>query len=113
MNKKSNSDKMTIIYCLYPNATEAKKIANLLLKKKKIVCANIIKNVESLYMWQGKMEKSKEVAVYFKTLASLAKDAQKEIVNLHSYDVPFVAQLKLETVNAEYRQYSKNILRST
>ena len=113
MSKNSKSDKMTIIYCLYPDSTEAKKTASLLLKKGKVICANIVKDVESLYMWQGKLQRSKEVAVYFKTLTSFSKEVQKEIVKLHSYDVPFVAELKVEAVNKEYQQYAKKILRST
>ena len=36
---------------------EAQKIANALLEKRLIACANIVKEISSSYWWKGKIEK--------------------------------------------------------
>lgn len=107
------AENLKIIYCLYPNKKEASKTARLLLQKKLIVCANILPVVESHYEWKNKTQKSREVAVYFKTLPRLSRKARIEIERLHPYDVPLVGELLLSGVNASYMAYARSILRTT
>jgi len=52
---------------------EAEKIVNTLLEERLIACANIIDSVSSLFWWQGKIEKEKEVLAIMKSGVSLFK----------------------------------------
>ena len=45
---------------------EAKKISYELLKTKLVACVNIIPQVTSLYIWEGKQEESNEVLMMIK-----------------------------------------------
>jgi periplasmic divalent cation tolerance protein len=69
--------------------TEARKIAQAVAGKRLAACVNVISApVESVYRWKGKMESAKEFLLIVKTTASRLKALEKEIIQLHSYDVP-------------------------
>ena len=78
---------------------EAKKIANILLDKKLIVCANMFP-VESMYLWNGKQEKNNEFLIVAKTLQEKLAALEKEVKGVHSYDVPFIGILDERTMPA-------------
>lgn len=68
--------------------SEAQKIAQNLLHKSLIACANIYGPVESRYWWQNKIEKSKEFIVLMKSNQKLFNKLSKAIKKVHSYEVP-------------------------
>ena len=97
---------MIIIYITCKNKSEAEKIANHLLKNKLIACANIFP-INSLYKWKGKLQKDKEYVLLAKTLKSKAKEVEKEVKKIHSYDIPCIIKKEV-TANKEYMRWIKN-----
>jgi len=77
------------------NLKEAKRIARELLELKLIACANIIKDIESLFWWDGKVQNSKEVLLVLKTKKSVFKNIVKVVKDIHSYDVPEIIALPI------------------
>lgn len=110
---KKSSDKMVIVYCLYPNKLNANQMIKKLLKNKLIVCANVLQGIESHYTWKNKIETSKEVIVLFKSVKSKSALVKKLIESEHPYDVPFVGELSLKRVNASYLKYALENLSTT
>lgn len=80
----------------FPDATTARHIAAQLVTEKLAACANLIPNIESIYRWQGKIEKAPEVIVLFKTTATRCAAFQERLKSLHPYDVPEVICLQVE-----------------
>ena len=76
------------IYMICANNDEASIIVDALIEKRLIACANIMAPHESVYHWQGSIEKASEVAVFMKSRAELFKDVQELVCSLHSYDTP-------------------------
>ena len=62
MNKK-----FRIFYSTCGNTNDAKAIANYLLKNNKALCVNLIKNIDSFYLENKKIQNQKEVVVIIKT----------------------------------------------
>jgi len=67
---------------------EARKIGSNVVEKKLAACANIVPSVESIYRWKGKLERAREVLVVIKTTANRLPELEREMKQLHSYDVP-------------------------
>ena len=84
---------------------EAKKIAQSLVDKRLAACVNIIKNVYSLFWWQGKIDSAKEVLLVIKTRKALAAKLIKKIKSLHSYEVPEIIALPIVSGNKEYLEW--------
>lgn len=93
--------KMVIIYCPCKNKTEAKNISKQLVKKKLIACANIIES-ESIYCWKNKLCNEKEAIIIAKT--NKAKEAEKLIKKLHSYEIPAIIKINAKA-NKEFEKW--------
>jgi periplasmic divalent cation tolerance protein len=99
-------ESLVLIYVVYPKKFNLKGHISSLLKKNIIVCANVISGMSSHYRWKGKIEESKESVVIYKALSSLKKTVTAAIKKTHPYEVPFIAVIKAESVNAEYLNYA-------
>lgn len=88
---------MTNVLVLMTAATkrEAQKIAQKLLDKHLIACANIYGPVESRYRWQGKIEKAREFLVLMKSSQRLFAALSESVREIHSYEVPEVLALPI------------------
>lgn len=88
-----HTDDSSVMYCmLYVTAKtedEAAKLANHLLEKRLIACANIFK-IRSLYRWQSKVQDEAEFAIIMKTRKFCVPQAIDEAAKIHSYEVPCV-----------------------
>lgn len=96
---------MILVYIPCSNKKEAKKVALHLLRKKLIACANIFP-IESMYLWKGKIEKSKEFVALVKSVEKNWARIQKEVRKVHSYSVPCMIRISAKG-NKEYEKWLK------
>ena len=84
---------------------EARRIAELLLNRRKAACINIVPRVESLFWWQGKTDSAQESLLIVKTRASLFPGIVRLVKEIHSYDVPEIIVLPLIEGNEDYLEW--------
>ncbi|MBU4189951.1 MAG: divalent-cation tolerance protein CutA [Candidatus Thermoplasmatota archaeon] len=97
----------SFVYVTTKNMDEAKNIAEFLLKKKLIACANIFQ-VKSVYRWKGKIEKENEYAMILKTRKNHVKTIIKEVRAKHSYDVPCIVSFDMKDGNKDFLEWIKS-----
>jgi periplasmic divalent cation tolerance protein len=85
--------------------TEAHKIADLLLLKKRAACVNIVPAVESTFWWQGKLDSATESLLIVKTKASLLPEIVDLVKAAHSYEVPEIIALPIVGGNEDYLKW--------
>ncbi len=101
--------RINIFYTTCSSTKESQKLAKGLLLTEKVVCVNILKNVESFYKEDGNLKKTKESILIIKTI--LGKNVIENLIKkIHPYDVPFITQLKNDSANIEYLQWVKKNL---
>ena len=93
--------RFSLIYITAPTKKEAKAIAEILISEKLAACCNIFK-IDSLYWWQGKIEKSKEYGIFVKTRKILVKKIIKRVKEIHSYSVPCIISFNIEEGNKDF-----------
>jgi periplasmic divalent cation tolerance protein len=81
---------------------EARKIAHHIVKQQLAACVNIVRQVESIYRWQDKVESSHEWLLLIKTTAEKFDDVRDAIRELHSYDLPECIAIAIENGSADY-----------
>jgi periplasmic divalent cation tolerance protein len=91
-----------IALCTIDSAENAQALARALLERRCIACANIVSGVESMYWWEGKIERAAEVLLVFKTTADRVKELKAAVAELHPYDTP---ELLVVPVTAGLEQY--------
>lgn len=84
-----------VVFVSAGSKEEAEKIASGLLKEKLAACVNIVKDVDSHFWWQGKLDRAKETLLIIKTKKSLFAGLVKKVKSLHSYEVPEIIALPI------------------
>jgi len=97
------SNQTVFIYSTFPTKSNAEKVAEHLVEKNLIACANIFQ-ISSIYRWKGKIERQKEFALIGKTLKKNVGKIEKEIKILHSYEVPAITSFVVK-VNKDFGEW--------
>jgi periplasmic divalent cation tolerance protein len=100
---------MVLILTTTSSKNEADLIASKLVAQKLAACVQINGPIESVYEWDGKLEKSQEWQLFIKTKKTLFQDIEKEIKALHSYDVPEIVSIDIENASKEYGDWVKSV----
>lgn len=93
------------VYATFASEDQAREIAQSLIEKRLVACANIFAPHQSVYRWQGKVEQAQEVAAIFKTRAELFEAVENQIKSLHSYDVPCIVSWDLAQGHGPFLQW--------
>ena len=93
------------------NTAQAKKIARVLLSKKLIACSNIVKSIDSFFLWKGKVDSAKEALLILKTEKKYFQKIVKEVETMHSYDIPEIIALPIISGNQKYLKWIKSCLK--
>ncbi|MDH4028409.1 MAG: divalent-cation tolerance protein CutA [Nitrospirota bacterium] len=88
-----------------PNEDEAAAIARVLVETRLAACVNIIRNVRSVYAWQGKIEDDAEVIMIAKTRKGLFDALAKKVRELHTYKVPEIIALPVVAGSEDYLKW--------
>ena len=94
-----------VVYVVFSNFEEARKIASNVVSAKLAACANIFQEHQAIYEWNGEICEASEVAVIFKTTADRYKALEREILEMHSYDEPCVLALPVQQGAENFLQW--------
>jgi periplasmic divalent cation tolerance protein len=97
-----DTERMVFVYTTYPSIVEAEEAGRALVEQRLCACVNILPGMVSFYWWQGNIERGEEAVMIIKTRASLAERVSTAIKEMHSYEVPAILVLPLETVDVAY-----------
>ena len=79
------------------DADAAAKLAAALVESRVAACVNIVPGIRSIYRWQGAVEDDAECLLVIKTVVGRVGDLRDSISRLHSYDVPELLVLAVES----------------
>jgi len=106
------TDKIVVLVTCRSSA-EARKIARALVEKRLAACVNIFRvPVESIYRWNGKVEKAIEVLLIIKSSRRRFPALEREIKRLHSYDVPEIIELPIAEGSRAYLAWISDSVRA-
>ncbi len=96
---------MIIVYVTCKDKEEAHKIGRHVVEKKLAACANYFP-INSIYEWQGKLNEYNEFVLLMKTVDANFGKLKEEVKKLHSYDVPCILKIKVDS-NKKYEDWVK------
>lgn len=98
--------KAVIVQTTTSSKEEAKNIAEILIKYKLAACVQL-KDIESLYNWDGKLCCERETLLSIKTKKELFSKVKSKILELHSYDTPEIIELDISNISEDYLKFIK------
>lgn len=81
---------------------EAAKIGTALVDEHLAACVNIVPEVRSLFLWEGKTRDERESMLICKSRLALMEQLVARVKALHSYSVPEVIALPIIAGSREY-----------
>lgn len=103
------TDKIVVLVTV-PDQKTAETIANKLLKARLIACAQILPGLQSIYEWEGKVERSQEWLVILKSRSDAFETLAAKIRALHPYKVPQIVALPIERGHLPYLQWMDEVM---
>ena len=94
-----------VVFLTAANGEEATRLADMLVGAHLAACVQILPEIESVYRWQGKIERSSEVLLLAKTTRAKFDDLEREVRALHSYDTPEIVAVPIVAGSAPYLEW--------
>lgn len=88
-----------------PEAECARRIADTVVGERLAACANIDLPIESVYHWNGRMERAQEVLLVVKTRAELFPQLAAKVREQHPYEVPAILAHPITEATEDYRAW--------
>ncbi len=100
-----------VIFVTASNKREAQKIAAGLIKQRLAACVNIMDKVDSVFFWEGRIQKAKESLLIIKSKKEKMSKVIKLVKSLHSYKVPEIIALPVIAGDKPYLRWIDAALR--
>lgn len=91
-----------VVFITAANKDEAVRLAEMLVAARLAACVQILPGMESIYRWQGKVERQEEVLLIAKTIRFSFEDLEREVRALHSYETPEIVAVSLVAGSGPY-----------
>jgi len=88
-----------------PNHEVAQSLASSLVASHLAACVNIIPGIESVYFWEGKVQRDSEMLLMIKTQRRLLDDLTAHVKANHPYSVPEVIAVPVIGGHAPYLEW--------
>ena len=87
------------------NGEEAARIADMLVGAHLAACVQILPEMESVFRWQGRIERQAEVLLIAKTTKAKFDELESEVRALHSYETPEIVAVPLVAGSTPYLEW--------
>ncbi|PWT91031.1 MAG: hypothetical protein C5B55_08745 [Blastocatellia bacterium] len=87
------------------NREEAARLADMLVGSRLAACVQLLPEIESVYRWQGKIERQEETLLFAKTNSDKFDELEREVRGIHSYDTPEIIAIPIVAGSAPYLQW--------
>ena len=94
-----------VVFMTAANGEEATRLAEMLVGAHLAACVQILPEMESVYRWQGKIERQAEILILAKTTRDKFEELEREVRALHSYDTPEIIAVPVLIGSGPYLEW--------
>ncbi|MDY6978560.1 MAG: divalent-cation tolerance protein CutA [Pseudomonadota bacterium] len=99
-----------LVLCTCPDTDTARQLADRLVAGRLAACVNIVPGLESVYEWQGKVERDGEVLLIIKSRQDRYGQLEETLRQHHPYELPEILRVSLDGGLQDYLQWIDNAL---
>ncbi len=99
-----------LVLCTCPDTDTARQLADRLVAGRLAACVNIVPGLESVYEWQGKVERDGEVLLIIKSRQDRYGQLEETLQQHHPYELPEILRVSLDGGLQDYLQWIDNAL---
>ena len=94
-----------IVLSTLPTEQDPLALARVLVEEHLAACVNVLPPMQSVYRWEGKIERATEHQLVMKTTGARVEALKARLTDLHPYDVPEILVLSVADGGADYLQW--------
>src|SRR6476660_4986140 len=94
-----------VVFITAPAREEAIRLADMLVGAHLAACVQLLPEMESVYRWEGKIERQPEILLLIKTTRARFDELEREVRALHSYDTPEIVALPIVAGSEPYLRW--------
>jgi periplasmic divalent cation tolerance protein len=104
-DSKNSADYVLVFTTLPPDAGDSAAFARSLVDERLAACVNLLPPMESVYRWEGKIERETERQVIIKTTRQRTGELWERVRELHPYEVPEFVVVPILDGNEAYLRW--------
>ena len=89
----------------FPVEGDVEVLARTLVAEKLAACVNVLPPMQSIYSWQGVIEKTAEHQLVIKTTSRRRDELEARLKALHPYETPEFVVVRIQDGSPEYLQW--------
>lgn len=97
-----------IVLTTWPATGDATTLAATLVGERLAACVNVLPEMQSVYAWQGAVERERERQVIVKTTNARLPELERRLSELHPYEVPEFLVLPVTGGSEAYLQWLRS-----
>ena len=82
------SSDAVVVLITFPVDADVQRFASTLVEERCAACVNILPDVESVYRWEGRVERARERQLLVKTRGACVDRLRRRVGELHPYESP-------------------------
>lgn len=94
-----------VVLCTCPDEQVALQVANAVVEQRLAACVNRVPGIESIYHWEGRVERDREELLVIKTTRERYGALEACILEVHPYDTPEVIAMPIERGARSYLEW--------
>lgn len=100
-----------VVFLTAASGEEATRLADLLVGAHLAACVQILPEMESVYRWEGQIERQSEILLIAKTTRGKFAELEREVRALHSYKTPEIVAVPIVTGSQPYLDWLNESLK--
>ncbi len=98
---------LRLIHSTFESKENARSLAQELVKKHLAACVNLGDPIESVYVWEGSIQREDEIPFTAKTTMDRLPDTLNYLRDHHPYDCPELLVTQIEQAHDDYEIWAK------
>lgn len=103
----------SVAFVTTPDPETARKLARSIIERRLAACVNVVPKIESIYLWEGKVNEDREYLLMIKTRTERVDELSKFVRENHPYSVAEVISLPIQNGNLPYLNWIKQTVPAT
>ena len=99
------SSEAVVVLMTAADEPEAGRIAEMLVARRLAACVQILPGMLSIYVWQGEVQREREVLLLAKTTRAHFDELEREVRAIHSYETPEIIALSIAAASEPYLKW--------
>ena len=99
------SSEAVVVLMTAADELEAGRIAEMLVARRLAACVQILPGMLSVYVWQGEVQREREVLLLAKTTRANFDEVEREVRAIHSYETPEIIALPIAAASEPYLRW--------